>query len=92
MTHCDIIEALSIELPLHKNQEKRFTAFMKKSLSSTKFVGNIISNIAICNPMSTTGRNGSNVVTGNVNGQYNNSQLIHTWNLTSERLKNWLQL
>ena len=23
-----------------------------------------------------------------VNGQYNNSQLIHDWNLTSDRLKN----
>ena len=49
-------------------------------------VVNIISNIAICNPMSTAGKNYRSVL--DVNGQYNNNQLIHDWNLTSNRLKN----
>ena len=49
-------------------------------------VVNIISNIAICNPMSTAGKNYRSVL--DVNCQYNNNQLIHDWNLTSNRLKN----
>ena len=86
MTHCDIIAALSNQLPLHMNLEKRFTTFIKICLSSTNSVVNIISNIAICNPMSTAGKNYRSVL--DVNGQYNNNQLIHDWNLTSNRLKN----
>ena len=85
-THCDIIAALSNQLPLHINIEKRFTTFIKKFLSSTNSVVNIIFNIAICNPMSTAGKNYRSVLDGN--GQYNNSQLIHNWNLNSDRLKN----
>ena len=81
MTNCDIIAALSNQLPLHMNLEKRFTTFIKKCLSSTNSVVNIISNIAICNPMSTAGKNYRSVL--DVNGQYNNNQLIHDWNLTS---------
>ena len=68
------------------NLEKRFTTFIKKCLSSTNSVVNIISKIAICNPMSTAGKNYRSVL--DVNDQYNNSQLIHDWNLTSNRLKN----
>ena len=36
--------------------------------------------------MSTAGKNCRSVL--DVNGQYNNNQLIHDWNLTSNRLKN----
>ena len=88
MTHCDTIAALSNQLPLHINPEKRFTTFIKKCLStcSTNSVVNIISNIAICNPMSTADKKYRSVL--DVNGQYNNSQLIPDWNLTSDRLKN----
>ena len=71
---------------LHINLEKRFTKFIMKCLSSTNSVVNIISNIAICNPMSTAGKNYRSAL--DVNGQYNNSQLIHDWNFTSNRLKN----
>ena len=53
----------------------------------TNSVVNIISNIAICNSMSTAGKNYRCVL--DVNGQYNNSQLIHDWNLTSDRSKNF---
>ena len=35
--------------------------------------------------MSTAGKNYRSVL--DVNGQYNNNQLIHDWNLTSNRLK-----
>ena len=43
-------------------------------LSSTNSVVNIISNIAICNLMSTAGKFFRSVL--DVNGQYNNNQLI----------------
>ena len=86
MTHCDIIAALSNQLSIHINIEKRFTTFIQKCLSSTNSVVNIFSNIAICNPMSTSGKSYMSVL--DVNGQYNNSQLIHDWNSTSDRLKN----
>ena len=36
--------------------------------------------------MSTAGKNYRSVL--DANGQYNNNQLIHDWNLTSNRLKN----
>ena len=52
----------------------------------TNSVVNIISNIVIYNPMSTAGKNYRPVL--DVNDQYNNSQLIHDWNLTSDRLEN----
>ena len=45
----------------------------------------MISNIAICNLMSTAGKDYRSLL--DVNGQYNNSQLIHDCNLTSDRLK-----
>ena len=86
MIHCGIIVALSNQLPLHINIEKRIATFIKKCLSSTNSVVNIIFNIAICNPMSTAGKNYRSVL--DVNGQYNNNQLIHDWNLTSNRLNN----
>ena len=70
MTHCDIIAALFNQLPLHMNIEKKIT-FIKKCLSSTNSVVNIISNIAICNPMSTAGKNYRSVL--DVNSQYNHS-------------------
>ena len=86
MTHCDIIVPLSNQLPLHMNLEKRFTTFIKKCLSSTNSVVNIISNIALCNLMSTAGKIFRSVL--DVNGQYNNNQLVTDWDLTSNRLKN----
>ena len=72
--------------PLRINLEKRFTTYIKKCLSSTNSAVFIISNIAIYNPMSTACKNYRSVL--DVNGQYNNNQLIHDWNLTSNRLKN----
>ena len=67
MTHCDIISAVSYQLLLHMNLEKKITTFIKKCLSSNNSVVNIISNIAICNPMSTAGKNYWSVL--DVNGQ-----------------------
>ena len=40
--------------------------------------------------MSSAGKNDWSLL--DVNGQYNNSQLIHNWNLTSNRLKNLISV
>ena len=54
---------------------RRVATFIKKCLSRTNSVVNINSNIAICNPMSTSSKNYSFVL--DVNRPYNNGQLIH---------------
>ena len=53
MTHCDVIVALSDQLPIKVSLERRFIRFIKKCLSSSNSIVNVISQIAICNPMST---------------------------------------
>ena len=56
MTHCDVIAALSDQLP--KNSlEMRFIRFINTCLSSSNSIVNVISHIAICNPTSTAGKN-----------------------------------
>ena len=57
MTHCDVIAALSDQFPIKVSFERRFIRFIKKCLSSSNSIVNVISHIAICNPMSTAGKN-----------------------------------
>ena len=56
MTHCDVIAALSDQFPIKVSLERRFIRFIKKCLSSSNSIVNVISHIAICNPMSTAGK------------------------------------
>ena len=53
-------------------EEKRFIRFIKKCLSSSNSIVNVISQIAICNPMSTAGKNYRSVL--DANRDYNNNQ------------------
>ena len=69
MTHCDVIAALSDQLPIKVSLERRFIRFIKKCLSSYNSVVNVISNIAICNSMSSAGKNYRSVL--DANGDYN---------------------
>ena len=55
VTHCDVIAALSDQFPIKVSLERRFIRFIKKCLSSSNSIVNVISQIAICNPMSTAG-------------------------------------
>ena len=55
MTHCDVIAALSDQFPIKVSLERRFIRFIKNGLSSSNSI--VISHIAICNPMSTAGKN-----------------------------------
>ena len=69
MTHCDVIVALSDQLPIKVSLERRCIRFINKCLSSVNSIVNVISHIAICNPMSTAGKNYGSVL--DANGDYN---------------------
>ena len=81
MTHCDVFVALSDQLPIKISLEKRFIRFDNKCLSSSNSV-NVISHIAICNPISTTSKNYRSVL--DANGDYNNNQMVASWQDTCE--------
>ena len=53
MTHCDVIAALSDQLSIKVSLERRYIRSINKCLSSSNSIVNVISHIAICNPMST---------------------------------------
>ena len=85
MTQCDVIAALSDQLPIKVSLERRFIRFIKKCLSSSNSIVNVISQIAICNPMSTAGKNYRSVL--DANGDYNNNQTVTSWQYTCESIK-----
>ena len=74
MTHCDVIAALSDQFPIKVSLERRFIRFIKTCLSSSNSMVNVISHIAICNPMSTAGKNYRSVLDSN--GDYNTNQMV----------------
>ena len=49
MTHCDVIAALSDQIPIKVSLERRFIRFIHKCLSSSNSIVNVISHIAIYN-------------------------------------------
>ena len=57
ITHCDIITSLSNQFPLILSLKKRFIKFISNRLVSQNNIVKIISQIAICIPMSNTGNN-----------------------------------
>ena len=86
MTHCDVIAALSDQFPIKVSLERRFTRFIKKCLSSTNSIVKVIYHIAICNPMSTAGKNYRSVLDANYD--YNTNQMVTSWQLdTCESIK-----
>ena len=74
MTHCDVIAALSDQLPIKVSLERRFIRFINNCLSSYNAIVNVISHIAICNPMSTAGKNYRSVQ--DANGDYYTNQMV----------------
>ena len=85
MTHCDVIAALSDQFPIKVSLERRCIRFIKKCLSSSNSIVNVISQIAICNPMSTAGNNYRSVL--DANGDYNTNQMVTSWQYTCESIK-----
>ena len=57
ITHCDIITSLSNQFPLILSLKKSFIKFIRNGLSCQNYIVQIISQVAICNPMSNTGSN-----------------------------------
>ena len=84
-THCDVIAALSDQIPIKVSLERRFICFINKCFSSSISIVNVISHIAICNPMSTAGKNYRSVL--DANGDYNTNQIITSWKYTCESIK-----
>ena len=56
-THCDIVTGLSEQLPLLLNLQLRFCKFINKCLVNENEILKFVSNVAISNPMSNTGKN-----------------------------------
>ena len=50
--HCDLITTVSNQIPLILSLKKRFIKFIYACLSTSNCIVNIITEIAICNPMS----------------------------------------
>ena len=78
-THCDIITALSKNMPLIVNLEKRLKKIIVKNLSCSNPLVSIISKIALSNPMSDTGCNYINLL--DCNSELNVNQSIVKWNM-----------
>ena len=86
MTHCDVIADVSDTLPIKISLERRFIHLINKCLSSSNFIVNVISDIAISNPMSTAGKNYRSVL--EANGEYNyTSQMVASWHYTCGCIK-----
>ena len=56
-TNCDLITAVSNQIPLILSLKKRFIKFISACLSTSNCIVKIITEIAICNPMSCSGDN-----------------------------------
>ena len=56
-THCNVITALSNQVPLISTLQNRCIRFMSKCLSSSNCILKLISHFAIANPMSAAGKN-----------------------------------
>ena len=85
-THCDIIAALSNQMPLIISLEKRFVKFIVNNLCCSNPIVTIISEFAICNPMSCTGRNYRNLLDGQ--GKLNVNNSILKWTERRKTLQN----
>ena len=86
-SHCTTIHLIAKIINLH-NLEKSFISFSIKCSFSSNLVLKIILNIAICNSMSTAGKNYKSVL--NPDGHYNNTcrQKRFDWNLIFNSLEN----
>ena len=78
-THCDIITSLSNQFPLILSLKKRFIKFIRNSLVCQKNIVKIISQFAICNPMSNTG-------TLDSDGKLSIKSDMNDWHLISDKV------
>lgn len=85
-THCNLITALTNQLPLLVSLKKRFVKFIEKCISSSNSIVHIISRIAISNPMSCAGINYRHLLDSY--GRLNIDDLFYKWKNTSDLITN----
>ena len=80
--HCDIITSLSNQFPLILRLKKRFIKFISNCLVSQNNIVKIISQVAICNPMSNTGSNYR--CTSDSDGKLSIKSNMNDWHIISD--------
>ncbi len=82
-THCDIITALSGQVPLLSNLKARFGKFFKKCREYKNKIVKATATAALVNPMSCAGRNYREVL----NACYNKKIIYNEWNSKCDEMK-----
>ena len=85
-THCDVIMALSGQISLMATLQKRFISYISKCLSSSNNIVNIISHLAIANPLFSAGKKCRSVI--NADCELNNRHSIIKWNNSRKEIEN----
>ncbi len=82
-THCDIITALSGQVPLLCNLKARFGKFFKRCREHTNKIVKAAATAALVNPMSCSGRNYREVL----NACYHKTIIYNEWNSKYDKMK-----
>ncbi len=82
-THCDIITALSGQVPLLSNLKARFGKFFKKCREHKNKIVKAAATAALVNPMSCAGRNYREVL----NACYDKKIIYNEWNSKCDEMK-----
>ena len=85
-THCDVIMALSDQIPLMATLQKRIISFISKCLSNSNSIVNLISHLAITNPLSSACKNYRSVIDADC--ELNNRHSIIKWNNSRKEIEN----
>ena len=72
-THCNVMTALSNQIPLISSLQNRYIRFIPKCLSSSNCILKLISHFAIANPMSAAGKNYRSLIDDDGNSSNSNS-------------------
>ena len=83
-THCDIITSLSNQFPRILRLKKRFIKFISNCLVSQNDIVKIISQVAICNPMSNTDSNYR--CTSDSDGKLSIKSNMNDWHIISDNV------
>ena len=84
-THCDLITAVSNQIPSILSLKKRLTKCISACLSTSNCIVKIITEIAICNPMSCSGDNYRELLDGQGTLNLEPCLLSRKYNLTNLR-------
>ena len=85
-THCDLITAVSNQIPLILSMKKIFIKCISACLSTSNYIVKIITEFAICNLMSCSGDNYRELLDGQ--GTLNLEPCLLSWKYNLTNLKN----